>query len=108
MADYARVLRVFTKETGDFVSAGSLKQLTVPETGNYALGWGVVPAKTPEQGPVLTHEGSNTLWHAVTLVSPLMGLAVVTTANAMSGKSEPVVRDLARTIFLAERDKGNP
>ena len=55
-----------------------------PEGGDYALGW-VVTKRDWADGPILWHNGSNTLWYAVTWMAPDMGFAVLVTCNHGGG-----------------------
>lgn len=89
---YARFIRLFISEGGGFLSADSIARLTAPagpEEPSYGLGWGVFRQRGWARGPALAHEGSNTLWHAVALVAPARGLAVITVSNddARGGKA---------------------
>lgn len=81
LADYARFLAVFTG-AGDWLTAASVARLTTPSgpAASYALGWGLT--RQPwAAGPVLVHEGSNTRWHAITLVDRDGGRALATVSN---------------------------
>lgn len=83
LADYARWLQVFLGAGPDgFVSADSLRRLTTPAKGtDYALGWGAYASRPWARGPVLAHEGSNTMWRVAALVAPEQGLACAVAAN---------------------------
>lgn len=86
LADYARFLAVFFGD-GDWLGPDSLARLTTPADGAgapYADGWAV--RRQPwggrdGPGPVLGHEGTNTMWHCFAAVAPERGLAFVATAN---------------------------
>ncbi|WP_293402557.1 serine hydrolase domain-containing protein [Phenylobacterium sp.] len=83
--DHARFVRLFLADGAGFLTRASIGALTTPPTGepnDYAFGWGVIADRPWAQGPVLLHEGSNTLWHSVVIVGPQRGLAVLTAANA--------------------------
>lgn len=85
MGDQARFVRLFLSDGAGFLTRASIGALTTAPTGeqnDYALGWGVFQHRPWAKGPVLLHEGSNTLWHAVTIMGPQRGLAVMTAANA--------------------------
>lgn len=87
LADYARFIGVFLNDGAGWLSPDSLRILTTPAPGDgpgYACGWGVLEqawAGADGPGPVLAHEGTNTMWHAFAAVAPQRGLAVVTVAN---------------------------
>jgi CubicO group peptidase (beta-lactamase class C family) len=64
-------------------------QFLLPETfaalyantqGPYALGWGV-RTRPWARGRVLTHSGSNTMWHAVVWIAPELDLAFLAVTN---------------------------
>lgn len=79
---YGRFLRLFLTGGGDLLSADSLRRLTTPPEGAaYALGWGVRPGPDWARGPLLTHDGSNSMWLARAVVAPGRGLAFIVAAN---------------------------
>lgn len=81
--DYARFLRLFLTGGGDYLKPETLARLTTPAPGaDYALGWGVATGKPWARGPRLGHEGSNTMWHAMAVVAPARGVALVSVSNA--------------------------
>lgn len=72
-------------EPGVF-DAGRLQELQrPPDGGDYASGWMVV-RRDWAKGPVLMHNGTNTLWYAVIWMSPARDwvMAAVTNAGGMS------------------------
>jgi len=87
LADYAKFIGVFLNEGDGWLTPETLHILTTPAAGRgpgYACGWGVVQQPWAGQsgpGPMLAHEGTNTMWHAFAAVAPQRGLAVVTLAN---------------------------
>ena len=75
LADYGRFLSIFLGGDG-FLSPDTLAWLLSPPAGStYAGGWSVAA------GPVLVHEGSNILWHAIAELHPKRGLGFVGIAN---------------------------
>lgn len=70
------------------LSAATLTALhTPPAKGDYALGWGVA-ARPWAPGPILTHNGSNTMWFCVAWLAPEAKFAVLVTCNqGDSGKA---------------------
>jgi len=53
----------------------------------YALGW-IAPPQIPwAGGPVLTHDGSNTLWYATAVVAPARGVAFIALSNQGAGQA---------------------
>ena len=85
LADYAKFLRLFLDAGAGVLSADSRSRLTTPfQPGDrsYGLGWSTLRTRPWANGPVLAHEGSNTLWHAFTALAPVRQRAVVTVCNA--------------------------
>lgn len=84
LADYATWLKVFLTDGGGWLKSESIAALNTPTAGAdtpYAGGW-IVPSHAPwASGPVLMHEGSNTLWHAVAAVAPVRGVAFIGLSN---------------------------
>lgn len=69
-----------------------LRLRTAPKGGEYALGW--VTARRPwAEGPVIWHNGTNTMWYAITWLAPDSQFAVLVTCN--HGQSATACDDLA-------------
>ncbi len=85
LEDYAKFLRLFMGGGGDFLKPESIVKLSTPPEGtddrSYALGWIVFRDRPWAKGPVLAHEGSNTLWHAVVIMGPKRGVCAVAVSN---------------------------
>ena len=56
----------------------------------------VSPAQPWSRGPILGHEGSNTLWHVVTVLAPARGVGLVTVVN--EGLSNPAPNRLLSAL----------
>lgn len=84
LADYGKWLQMILKGGAGWLSADAVAAMTTPpaEGETYRRGWGVVPERPWAKGPVLVHEGSNTMWHAVVMVAPVRGLAIAAVSNA--------------------------
>ncbi|ATQ41305.1 serine hydrolase domain-containing protein [Caulobacter mirabilis] len=85
MSDYARFARLFLARGDGVLKPETVERLVTPVPGAgqaYALGW-IVIDKAPWAGggPVLTHDGSNGMWHASTLVAPARGQALLVASN---------------------------
>ncbi|MBK8914030.1 MAG: beta-lactamase family protein [Phycisphaerales bacterium] len=66
---------------GEFLKPETFGRLhTAPPGGDYAMGW--VRATRPWGGEVFWHNGSNTLWYAVTWVAPEKNIAVLVCTNS--------------------------
>ena len=109
LADQARFVRLFLSDGAGFLTRASASALTSPPSNDehdYAFGWGVIQHRPWAQGPVLVHEGSNTLWHAVAIVGPQRGLAVLTASNAAGAGSraaQGLALDLVRLYAGGQR-----
>lgn len=120
LADCARFLAAVAQgESGAGAAAGFLKPDTwrrlhtpigerAPIQG-YAMGWAASQrpwAKGPaqiDQGRVLTHAGSNTMWYAVAWVAPERGLSLLAVTNA-AGEAGPRAADEAIGVMLRAVD----
>ena len=81
-ADYGRFLQVFLTEGGGWLKPETIQRLITPAEGQgYAYGWIVLPPQPWAKGPVIAHEGSNTLWHAIAIVDPAGGRALFGLSN---------------------------
>ena len=86
--DYARFVRLFLTDGGGVLKPETLNRLARPYSGGdeqYGMGWQVLKERGWAQGPVLQHEGSNTLWHASVTVAPARSLAVIACSNTEAG-----------------------
>lgn len=103
LADYAKFARLFLTQGGGYLTPATITHLTTPRPGDgqpYALGW--AQADRPwAKGLVLAHEGSNTMWHAVTIIAPARGLAFLTACNAGPEGSKRAAYTLAHQLQLA-------
>lgn len=83
LTDYGKWLQMILKGGDGWLSAAGIAAMTAPPAANetYRRGWGLIPERPWAKGPVLVHEGSNTMWHAVALVAPVRGVAIATMCN---------------------------
>lgn len=80
LADYARFLSMYLGGGRPLLRPSTLATLlTPPEGSGYAGGWSI--GKPGPRGPLLTHEGSNTFWHAIAVVSPASNVAHAAIVN---------------------------
>ena len=89
LQDWARFvalhLGVVANEDNPVVAAPLLAALHQPPQGaDYALGW-VRTQRDWAPGPILWHNGSNTMWYAVTWMAPKTNFAVLVTCNHGGG-----------------------
>lgn len=100
VADYTKFLRLYLTQGGGLIQPETLSYLMTPPEGApppYAFGWGV--GADPALGSTLSHEGSNTMWHAIAVVAPEKGLAVLCIANERS-RGGPANQALARSLMM--------
>lgn len=85
MTDYAKFARLFLTRGGGVLKPATIEHLITPVPGEggrpYALGWSVATDRPWAKGPLLAHEGSNTMWHAVAAIAPARGVAILTVSN---------------------------
>ena len=100
-ADYARFLRVFLTQGDGWLKPETVQRLTTPAEGqSYAYGWIVLPPQPWAKGPVIAHEGSNTMWHALAIVDPAGGRALFGLSND-GGRGGAACQALAMGILQA-------
>ena len=58
-----------------------MKKTKAEQSPDYAMGWGVTKRAWAGKGDVLTHNGSNTMWYAVTWLAPERNFAVLVACN---------------------------
>lgn len=103
LTDYAKFLRLFLTRGRDYLQPASVEKLTTAlpvRDGErpYALGWGAAPDRPWARGPALSHEGSNTMWHAFAAVAPARGLAIATVSNGEPGGTQ-ATQTLGRALI---------
>lgn len=87
LSDYARFISAMMGGAPDWLGADSLTRLTAPPAGSpppYALGWGVREQPwggVGGPGPVIGHDGSNTMWHCTVAAAPQRRRAVLILSN---------------------------
>lgn len=87
LADYACFLAAMMGGRPDWISEATRAHLLTPAAGAppaYACGWGLGTAPWAGlngPGPIITHNGSNTLWFASVLAAPERGLGFITLSN---------------------------
>lgn len=105
LQDYGKFLRIFLTEGGGFLKPETIARLGRPvgegDRTPYALGWSVSSATPWTKGPALLHEGSNTMWHALAVVAPARGVAIVGAANAGPHGTRMAVPLLVRRLQQA-------
>ena len=77
-----------------FLSQASCQLMQTPEADDYGLGW-VVEADPK----AVWHNGSNTLWYAILLLSPEQDTVVAVATNVMAmGRLDTVLEDLNQSL----------
>lgn len=97
--DYARFVRIFLNAGSPLLSPETVKTLTTPlqsATTDYALGWVIATDRAWAKGPLVGHEGTNTLNHAYCVIAPTIGRAIIAFSNDGS-------RGALATVSVAQR-----
>lgn len=105
LSDYARFARVFLTGGAGWIGPSSLAKLARPWDGTkagYALGWELYDYRAWAEGPVLAHEGSNTLWRAAALISPAKPLAILLVTNAGGEPGQRAVQLMAARLIAQQ------
>jgi CubicO group peptidase (beta-lactamase class C family) len=108
LIDYAKFARVFLTDGAGYLNAASLRKLAQPWDGSkegYALGWELYGYRAWGAGPVLAHEGSNTLWRTMALIAPAKPLALLLVTNAGGDSGTRAVQLMAARL-IAQQSAG--
>ena len=97
VADFARHAAFHLSETPKLVSKKTLEVLHTPVLDDYALGWGVLGSDWAP-GKLLGHAGSNRMSHAVNLLAPALGFAIVTATNLGTEVGSEALDDVVQTM----------
>lgn len=87
LADYGRFIGAMMGGAPGWLTHDTLRRLLTPAAGQlpaYAAGWGTGTAPwggVGGPGPVITHNGSNTMWFATVLAAPERGLGFIALSN---------------------------
>jgi D-alanyl-D-alanine carboxypeptidase len=101
LADWARFVALHLRRgagENEWLPPASFDVLHRPLGDNYALGW-IVTERPWSRGPVLTHSGSNTMWHCVVWAAPAEGFAVLACTNASTPQA-PLALDAVCALLL--------
>ncbi|WP_420471774.1 serine hydrolase domain-containing protein, partial [Brevundimonas sp. FT23042] len=107
LGDYTRFISAMMGGAPGWLSADSLGRLTTPPAGSpppYACGWGVRDQPwggVGGPGPVIGHDGSNTLWHCTVAAAPQRRRAVIVLTNDGPSGQRACQAALQRLIPLA-------
>ncbi len=106
LTDYAKFARVFLTGGGGFLSPQSLAKLARPWDGKegYALGWQYYENRGWADGPVLAHEGSNTLWRTMALIAPAKPVAYLLVTNCGGDAGQQAVQLMAARLIAQQVD----
>ncbi len=109
LADYAKFARVFLTDGGDWLKPESLARLARPWDGKegYALGWQYYENRGWANGPVLAHEGSNTLWRTLALIAPARPAAYLLVTNCGGDAGQRAVQLMAARLIAQQVDPGD-
>lgn len=87
LPDYGRFISAVMGGAPGWLSADSLTRLITPPAGSpppYACGWGVREQPwggVGGPGPVIGHDGSNTMWHCTVAAAPQRKRAIIVLTN---------------------------
>lgn len=103
LADYATFVRAFLTEGAGWLKPESVARLTTPRRpdARYALGWIVMASRPWATGPVIAHEGSNTMWHSMVVADPKGGRAWIALSND-EAKGAPACQALVPSLIRAD------
>lgn len=93
LADYARWTQAMIGGAPQgWLRSERIGVLTTALPGDgYAMGWIAQPGAWAGGKPTIAHEGSNTLWHAIVVASPELGLGFIVLSNGgLEGRSAAV------------------
>lgn len=110
LADYAKFARIFLTNGGGWLQPQSLARLAKPGDGSkegYALGWQLYDYRGWADGPVLAHEGSNTLWRAMALIAPAKPLAYLLVTNCGGDAGQRAVQLMAARLIAQQVEPGD-
>lgn len=106
LADYAKFAQVFLTGGGGWLSTQSLARLARPGGGEkegYALGWQYYANRGWADGPVLAHEGSNTLWRTAALIAPARPVAYLLVTNCGGDAGQQAVQLMAARLIAQQK-----
>jgi CubicO group peptidase (beta-lactamase class C family) len=106
LADYAKFAQVFLTGGGGWINRVSLARLARPWDGKegYALGWQYYENRGWANGPVLAHEGSNTLWRTMALIAPARPIAYLLVTNCGGEAGQRAVQLMAARLIAQQVD----
>ena len=111
LTDYAKFARVFLAGGAGWINTSSLAKLAKPWDGaqtGYALGWELYDYRAWAEGPVLAHEGSNTLWRAAAFIGPAKPLALLLVTNAGGEAGQHAVQLMAARLIAQQSGEDAP
>ena len=100
LGDWAKYVS-FHLQGGKLLKAESLAHLQRPREGpdpRYAMGW-IVLHRDWGGGQVLMHNGSNTMWFAVSWLAPKKGLAILVATNQGGDRAEMACDEAAGALL---------
>ena len=91
-------LDICTGGKPDYLSHESCQIMQTPVASDYGLGW--VLKTSEEEGRVVWHNGSNTMWYAMLLIVPDSNLVLALATNQFKpGPIDKLARDLAKSLI---------
>jgi len=81
LLSYAKEHLQGAKGQGTLLNKNTYQRLHNPALNGYAYGWLVSPPQEWAKGPVIWHNGSNTMWYALLAIMPGLNTAIAVTSN---------------------------
>lgn len=99
LAEWGRVhISACKGERPSFLSQSACQEMQTPVSEKYGLGWVIL--ETEEWGHIVSHSGSNTMWHAALYIVPEKDVAVAAASNVHLGEQfEQLARDLTLSVI---------
>ncbi|MFK5924269.1 MAG: serine hydrolase domain-containing protein [Verrucomicrobiota bacterium] len=102
LQDWAKFIALqLPEKTPVILNRKKLDRLIQP-TGEYAAGW-LVTQRTWGKGTVLSHSGSNTMWHALLWVAPKLDRAYLVVTNSNDEKSTVICDDMIGKLIAIDK-----
>jgi CubicO group peptidase (beta-lactamase class C family) len=106
LEDWAKFLSLqLPNQKGKLFDQKLLQKLVTP-SGQYAGGW-IVLKRSWGRGVVLTHSGSNSMWHAVVWVAPKLDRTFIVATNSKDKNSHSICDKLIGELIKIDRDQKN-
>ena len=93
-------IRAFRGEIPEFLTQQSCKAMQSPISKDYGLGW--VLSTNDDAGPVVWHNGSNTMWYSVLTLFPEKQIAIAVATNSYHPRRAEKLLDQIAVVLASE------